>query len=159
MSGLGFSREDSGIELPINIVVMLVVGMVALAALLAIIPKSKENMSVDVLSVTVGGKTYNGSMAKVAEAGTYSVKIILKIYDKNNNPVEKASVSMSGGGGFGVTQSNEKGIATVYLQDSREGSSVDVRPNQQMIELKMIVKADGFFDKDEPRAVIIYQAR
>jgi len=34
------------IELPINIVVMLVVGMVALAALIAIIPKSKEYLTV-----------------------------------------------------------------------------------------------------------------
>jgi len=38
-------------ELPINIVVMLVVGMVALAALLAIIPESKKNLVVDVISV------------------------------------------------------------------------------------------------------------
>jgi hypothetical protein len=41
--------DERAIELPINIVVMLVVGMVALAALLSIIPKSKENLSVDII--------------------------------------------------------------------------------------------------------------
>ena len=40
--------NDSAIELPINIVVMLVVGMVALAALIAIIPPPTKNMSVNV---------------------------------------------------------------------------------------------------------------
>ena len=35
-------QNEHGMELPINIVVMLVVGMVALAALLAIIPESKK---------------------------------------------------------------------------------------------------------------------
>ena len=39
-----FRDDEIAIELPINIVVMLVVGMVALAALLSIIPKSKENL-------------------------------------------------------------------------------------------------------------------
>jgi hypothetical protein len=39
-------RSDDAMELPINIVVMLVVGMVALAALVAIIPPPTKNMSV-----------------------------------------------------------------------------------------------------------------
>jgi len=55
-----FKKDDHAIELPINIVVMLVVGMVALAALLAIIPKSKESVSVDILNVTIGNnETFN----------------------------------------------------------------------------------------------------
>lgn len=39
-------HSDDAMELPINIVVMLVVGMVALAALVAIIPPPTKNMSV-----------------------------------------------------------------------------------------------------------------
>ena len=39
-------HSNDAMELPINIVVMLVVGMVALAALVAIIPPPTKNMSV-----------------------------------------------------------------------------------------------------------------
>jgi len=43
-------HSDDAMELPINIVVMLVVGMVALAALVAIIPPPTKNMSVYISS-------------------------------------------------------------------------------------------------------------
>ncbi|PPA78931.1 MAG: hypothetical protein C00003105_01111 [ANME-2 cluster archaeon HR1] len=49
-----FRQNEKGMELPINIVVMLVVGMVALAALLSIIPESKKNLIVEVESVDNG---------------------------------------------------------------------------------------------------------
>jgi len=55
-----FKEDERAIELPINIVVMLVVGMVALAALLSIIPKSKENLSVDIISIRIDNGSTQG---------------------------------------------------------------------------------------------------
>ncbi len=109
-------NDDNAIELPINIVVMLVVGMVALAALLAIIPKSKENLSVDIINVTIGNNDVTkGNTAKIIGEGEHQVKVRIKVYDKNNNPVQKASATLSGGGGFGTDQTNSDGEAYIIL--------------------------------------------
>jgi len=152
-------NDEQAIELPINIVVMLVVGMVALAALLAIIPKSKENLSVDVLDITIDNNTSKGSTTKVVGAGEHQVRVNIKVYDKNNNPVQKASGTFSGGGGFGANQTDETGSAGIKLGFNNEGTNVTIRPNQQTVELKLVVKANGFYDYEDEKAVLLYQTR
>ncbi|HEY9246254.1 MAG TPA: Ig-like domain-containing protein [Candidatus Methanoperedens sp.] len=153
-----FRKSEDAIELPINIVVMLVVGMVALSALLSIIPKSKENLSVDIIDVSIGNKTTEGNSAKVIGAGDHQVKVNVKIFDKNNNPVEKASVTLSGGGGFGAEQTDDAGEATLTLGGTK-GTKVTVRPNQETVELKLAVKANGFHDYEDEKAILLYQTR
>ena len=152
-----FKKDERAIELPINIVVMLVVGMVALAALLSIIPKSKEYLTVDVIDIKINnGTVQEGSIATVGGEGDYKVKVNLKVYDKNNNPVDKASVTLSGGGGFGVDQTNSYGAAIITLGDTKS-TNVTFRPNQKSIELKLAVKANGFYDYEDGNAIQIYQ--
>ena len=154
-----FKKDEKAIELPINIVVMLVVGMVALAALLAIIPKSKENLSIEIIDVKVSDYPITkGNTAKVVGATDHAVTVNIKVYDKNNNPVEKASATLTGGGGFGSDQTDKTGLAHLYLGGS-SGSMVTIRPNQQNVELKLIVKANGFYDYEDERAVLLYQTR
>jgi len=154
-----FRKDEKAIELPINIVVMLVVGMVALAALLAIIPKSKENLSVEIIDVQVSDDPITkGNTAKVVGAADHAITVNIKVYDKNNNPVEKASATLTGGGGFGSDQTDKTGLAHLYLGGS-SGSMVTLRPNQQSVELKLVVKANGFYDYEDERAVLLYQTR
>lgn len=152
-----FKEDERAIELPINIVVMLVVGMVALAALLSIIPKSKENLSVDIIDIKIdNGTVQTGSVATVGGAGEYLVRVFLKVYDKNNNPVEKASVTISGGGGFGVDQTNGDGEAIVYIGNTIS-TKVTLRPNQKSVDLKLVAKANGYYDYEDQKAVVLYQ--
>jgi len=152
-----FKNDERAIELPINIVVMLVVGMVALAALLSIIPKSKENLSVDVIDIKINeGAVQEGSIATVSGAGDYKVKVNVKVYDKDNNPVEKASVTLSGGGGFGTDQTNSRGEAILTLGDTKS-TNITIRPNQKNVELKLAVKANGFYDYEDEKAIMLYQ--
>lgn len=152
-----FKEDERAIELPINIVVMLVVGMVALAALLSIIPKSKENLSVDIISIKIdNGSTQDGSVETVTGAGEYKVRVIAKVYDKNNNPVNKASVTITGGGGFGVKQTNTYGDALIDLGET-DNSKVNLRPNQKSVALKLVAKANGFYDYEDENAVTLYQ--
>ncbi|MFA4957702.1 MAG: carboxypeptidase regulatory-like domain-containing protein [Candidatus Methanoperedens sp.] len=152
-----FKDDEKAIELPINIVVMLVVGMVALAALLSIIPKSKENLSVDIISIRIdNGSTQEGSVETVTGAGEYQVRVIAKVYDKNNNPVNKASVTITGGGGFGVDQTNTDGDALVDLGET-DNSKVNLRSNQKSVALKLVAKANGFYDYEDENAVTLYQ--
>jgi len=42
---------------------------------------------------------------------------------------------------------------------SSGGTMVTIRPNQQTIELKMVVKANGFYDYEDEKAVLLYQTR
>ena len=153
-----FKDNERAIELPINIVVMLVVGMVALAALLSIIPKSKENLSVDIISIKIDddGAVKNGSVTTVEGAGEYKVRVVAKVFDKNNNPVEKASVTITGGGGFGVDQTSTDGQALIYLGETIN-SKVTLRPNQKSVALKLVAKANGYYDYEDENAVTLYQ--
>ncbi len=152
-----FKDDEKAIELPINIVVMLVVGMVALAALLSIIPKSKENLSVDIISIEIDdGAVKNGSVTTVEGAGEYKVRVVAKVFDKNNNPVEKASVTITGGGGFGVDQTNTDGQALIDLGETIN-SKVTLRPNQKSVALKLVAKANGYYDYEDEYAVTLYQ--
>ncbi|TFH44516.1 MAG: carboxypeptidase regulatory-like domain-containing protein, partial [ANME-2 cluster archaeon] len=106
-----FGNDENGMELPINIVVMLVVGMVALAALLAIIPEAKENLEVDLISVY----NNNGSTANIENGIKSSVDVIMIVYDRDNNPVEGASIIISGGGSMGSNKTDATGQTTVTV--------------------------------------------
>jgi hypothetical protein len=83
----------------------------------------------------------------------------IKVYDKNNNQVQKASATISGGGGFGVNQTDARGETTIKLGFDNQGTNVTIRPNQQTVELKLVVKANGFYDYGDEKAVILYQTK
>ncbi|KAF5411083.1 MAG: hypothetical protein C5S43_03815 [Candidatus Methanocomedens sp.] len=140
-----FIRDNTGMELPINIVVMLVVGMVALAALLAIIPESKKNLVVEVDSVDGN----SGVTGNIANGVPTVVNIYLTLYDRDNNPVQGASVIISGGGGQGSAKTDASGQANVTVSD------VFIRLNQDSIDLKLVAKANGFYDYTDEAAILI----
>lgn len=140
-----FIRDDTGMELPINIVVMLVVGMVALAALLAIIPESKKNLVVEVDSVDGN----SGVTGNIPNGVPTDVEIGLTLYDRDNNPVQGASVIISGGGGQGSAKTDAYGQANVTV------SNVFIRVNQDSIDLKLVAKANGFYDYTDESSILI----
>ena len=140
-----FGNDENGMELPINIVVMLVVGMVALAALLAIIPEAKENLEVDLISVY----NNNGSTANIENGIKSSVDVIMIVYDRDNNPVEGASIIISGGGSMGSNKTDATGQTTVTVPE------VLIRINQDSIYLKMVAKANGFYDYSDETAILL----
>ena len=145
-----FRQNDKGMELPINIVVMLVVGMVALAALLSIIPESKKNLIVEVESVNNGDGSSPGVTTNITHGGEgSSISVDLKVYDNDNNPVHGANVIISGGGGKGSSKTDENGMANVTV------SNVMIRFNQDSLDLQLIVKANGFYDYRDESAILI----
>jgi hypothetical protein len=138
-------QNEHGMELPINIVVMLVVGMVALAALLAIIPETKKNPVIEVISVNgVAGVT-----SDINNGVNTDVTVIVKVYDGDNNLVDGANVIITGGGGSGSAKTDATGLATVTVSD------VFIRLNQDSIDLKLVVKANGFYDYTDESAILI----
>lgn len=144
-----FRQNEKGMELPINIVVMLVVGMVALAALLSIIPESKKNLIVEVESVDNGNGFIPGVTTNITHGGGGNIIADLKVYDNDNNPVHGANVIISGGGGLGSNKTDETGTARVSVND------VMIRFNQDSLDLQLIVKANGFYDYRDESAILI----
>ena len=138
-------QNEHGIELPINIVVMLVVGMVALAALLAIIPESKKNLVVEVISVN--GEL--GVTSNVDNGVSNSVDVEVIVYDSDNNLIEGANVIIRGGGGLGSDKTDATGQANFTV------SNVFIRLNQDSTDLKLMVKANGFYDYTDESAILI----
>jgi len=132
-------------ELPINIVVMLVVGMVALAALLSIIPESKKNLIVEISKVD----NNEGVTTSITHGVGATITVDLKVYDNDNNPVQGANVIISGGGGQGSEKTDEDGKAIVKVDN------VMIRFNQDSLDLKLIVKANGFYDYRDESAILI----
>jgi len=138
-------QNEHGMELPINIVVMLVVGMVALAALLAIIPESKKNLIVEVVKVNGDDRvTYD-----ITNGKDNDVTVDVKVYDSDNNLVDGANVIITGGGGLGSGKTDEKGEANFKVEN------VFIRLNQDSIDLKLVAKANGFYDYTDESAILI----
>ncbi|MFV9630915.1 MAG: carboxypeptidase regulatory-like domain-containing protein [Methanosarcinales archaeon] len=142
-------QNEKGMELPINIVVMLVVGMVALAALLSIIPESKKNLIVEVESIGNNNNLRQGVTTNITHGVDEHVQINLKVYDNDNNPVQGADVIISGGGGQGSEKTDINGEAEV------EVNNVNIRFNQDSLDLKLIVKANGFYEYRDESAILI----
>ena len=140
-----FEKNKKGMELPINIVVMLVVGMVALAALLAIIPESKKNLVVEIEKVDGN----DGITADITNGNNQNFDVELIVLDSTNNPVEGASVIISGGGGTGSAQTGSDGKATITV------SNVLIRKNQDSIDLRVVAKANGFYEYRDETAILI----
>ncbi len=80
-------RDEKAMELPINIVVMLVVGIVALATLISIIPTPTKEMSVFVEKTALRGETLQDGNSIVVNANTaanpFGVTVIVKVTDKD----------------------------------------------------------------------------
>ncbi len=138
-------QNEHGMELPINIVVMLVVGMVALAALLAIIPETKKNLVINVISVN----GVDGVTSDITNGVSTNVTVIVKVYDSDNNLVDGANVIITGAGGSGSAKTDATGLATVDVSD------VFIRLNQDSIDLKLVVKANEFYDYTDEAAILI----
>jgi hypothetical protein len=140
-----FKKNETGMELPINIVVMLVVGMVALAALLAIIPESKKSLVVQIENVDGN----DGITADITNGNNQDFNVDLIVLDSKNNPVEGASVIISGGGGQGSAKTGADGKVTVAVSD------VLIRTNQDSIDLRVVAKANGFYEYRDETAILI----
>jgi len=161
MKGLQLFRHDEkAMELPINIVVMLVVGMVALATLITIIPTPTKEMSVFVEKTGLGvGSLQQGNSiivgATVAE-NPFAVSTVIKVTDKDGSPVRNANVILKGLGGAASNTTDINGI-TVLTTPANAMVKLDPNQNEGTMDLKIL--ADGFYDYERKDAVMIIKTR
>jgi len=152
-------KNDSAIELPINIVVMLVVGMVALAALIAIIPPPTKNMSVNIDESGIDGSALKPGNTVIVDAATAVDPLILEVKitatDPDGNPVRDANVVLRGLGGVATSTTDIDGAATLITNDAQ----VKLGANQNEGTMDLTITANGFYDYEKTDAVMIVKTK
>ncbi|AKB82109.1 hypothetical protein MSBR3_1531 [Methanosarcina barkeri 3] len=161
MKKFRFIRHDEkAMELPINIVVMLVVGMVALATLISIMPTPTKDMSVFVESTALnGGNSVKGNSIIVSAStaeNPFAVTAVVKITDSDGNPVRNANVILRGLGGAASNTTDANGVTFLTTP---ENARVRLDPNQNEGTMDLKIVADGFYDYEKKDAVMIIKTR
>ncbi len=155
-----FRHNEKAMELPINIVVMLVVAMVALATLISIIPTPTKEMSVFVESTgPAPGNLQTGNSIIVSSTtaqNPFTVSSEVRVTDKDGNPVRNANVILKGLGGVA---SNTTDINGVTVLTTPPGALVRLDPNQNEGTMDLKIIADGFYDYEKKDAVMIVKTR
>lgn len=151
--------NDSAIELPINIVVMLVVGMVALAALIAIIPPPTKNMSVNVDQAGLSSTTLAAGNTILVDstiaANPFDVIVEISAKDPDGYPVRGANVVLRGLGGAATGVTDDTGKCTLTAGTSAGGAPISLGANQNEGTMDLKVTANGFYDYEKTNAVMI----
>lgn len=151
-------NEDRAIELPINIVVMLVVGMVALAALVAIIPPPTKNMSVTIDSAGEQSEGMNPGNTVIVDSTTASAPFIMdvaiSVVDPDGYPVRNANVVLRGLGGVATGVTNDNGQCTLTTE-TPGGAQVSLGSNQNEGTMDLTISANGFYDFEKTDAVMV----
>jgi len=161
MTGLQLFRNDEkAMELPINIVVMLVVGMVALATLISIIPTPTKEMSVFVEETRLGAGTFQPGNSIIVSStvaqNPFAVSAVVKVTDKDGNPVRDANVVLRGLGGAASSTTDIDGFAVLTTTGA---ALVQLDPNQNEGTMDLKILADGFYDYERKDAVMIIKTR
>ncbi|WP_048050970.1 carboxypeptidase regulatory-like domain-containing protein [Methanosarcina soligelidi] len=155
-----FRHNEKAMELPINIVVMLVVAMVALATLISIIPIPTKEMSVFVESTgPAPGNLQTGNSIIVSSTtaqNPFTVSSEVRVTDKDGNPVRNANVILKGLGGVASNTTDING-ATVLTTPA--GALVRLDPNQNEGTMDLKIIADGFYDYEKKDAIMIVKTR
>jgi hypothetical protein len=152
--------DEKAMELPINIVVMLVVGMVALATLISIMPTPTKDMSVFVERTALGGGSYVKGNSIIVDTSTaenpFAITVVVKATDSDGNPVRNANVVLRGLGGAASNTTDSNGIT--YLT-TPQNAAVRLDPNQNEGTMDLKIVADGFYDYEKKDAVMIIKTR
>ncbi len=150
-------NDDRAIELPINIVVMLVVGMVALAALVAIIPPPTKNMSVNIIESgeqSAGSTPGNTIIVDSTVANSpFDVDVDISVSDPDGYPVRDANVILRGLGGVATGITDNDGNCS--LSTTSSSSPVSLGSNQNEGTLDLTISANGFYDFEKTDAVMV----
>lgn len=152
-------NDERAIELPINIVVMLVVGMVALAALIAIIPPPTKNMSVNIDEAGIQGNSLSAGNTIIVDAVTARnpLTVVIKITatDPDGNPVRNANAVLRGLGGVATNTTDINGetlLATTTAQ-------LQMGANQNEGTMDLTITANGFYDYEKKDSVMIIKTK
>lgn len=148
-----FWKNDDAVEgLPVRLIVVLVVGVIALAAMVAALNGFKPQKSMSATVYEVGGK--DGNMLMVPKAGFGPVEhnwtCRVKVVDANGDPVEGASVIVHGLSGAGSDVTDRYGVA--YLSKT---NNINLNSNQNSGYMALEVSASGYSTLRNENAIAV----
>jgi hypothetical protein len=137
-----FWKNDDAVEgLPVRLIVVLVVGVIALAAMVAALNGFKPQKTLTASVYEVGGK--DGNMLMIPKAGFGPVEhnwtCRVKVVDANGDAIEGASVIVHGLSGAGSDVTDRYGVA--YLSKT---NNVNLNSNQNSGYMTLEVSAPGY---------------
>ena len=135
--------------LPMYLIIIMIVAVAVIAAVLMMMPQGTKMMNAQVIS----GSVSKGS-GDVGDININSFQVTVKVTtdDDRRDPIEGAVVRLSGAHDAAESlPTGTDGIATITLDECKLDSGV----NEAYI--KMTVKASGYEDFEEPKAVIVYR--
>ncbi|CAJ36294.1 carboxypeptidase-like regulatory domain-containing protein [Methanocella arvoryzae] len=152
----GFLKDEAGVEgLPVRLIVVLVIGVIALAAMVSALNGFKPQKTLSASIIEVSGK--QGNMLIVDKAGfgkvnkTWTCKV--KVTDAAGDPIEGASVIVYGMGGAGSDMTNKTGQA--YLIKTND---IVLNPNQNSGYMTLEVSAPGYITYKNENALVVVRA-
>ena len=145
--------DDRGVEgLPVRLIVVLVVGVIALAAMVAAMNGFKPQKTLTATITEVNSMQGNLLRAQSPDEGsvnkTWSCTVM--VADDKGNPVSGASVIIHGLGGAGSDVTNDEGKAFV-----KNTNSIELNPNQDSGYLTMEVSAPGYYTYKNENALAV----
>jgi len=146
-------KNDEAVEgLPVRLIVVLVVGVIALAAMVAAVNGFKPQKSMSASVYEVGGK--DGNMLMVPKAGSgpaeHNWTCRVKVVDAKGDPVEGASVIVHGLSGAGSDVTDRYGVA--YLSKT---NNVNLNSNQNSGYMTLEVSASGYNTYKNENAIAV----
>lgn len=149
-------EDDSAVEgLPVRLIVVLVIGVIALAGMVSALNGFKPQKSMSASVIEVSAK--DGNMMIIEKAGfgavnkTWTCKV--KVVDADGNPVDGANVIVYGLTGAGSETTNKSGVA--YLTKTND---VKLNANQNSGYMTLEVSAPGFNTYKNENAMAVIRA-
>jgi hypothetical protein len=146
-------KNEDGVEgLPVRLIVVLVVGVIALSAMVGAINFFKPQKTLTAAVAKVGGKP--GNLLQVSQSGEGAASktwtCYVNVTDANGVPVSGASVIVHGLGGAGSAVTDKKGVA--YLSKT---SGIKLNPNQDSGYMVLEVNAQGYYPYKNDNAMAV----
>ncbi|HEY3273287.1 MAG TPA: carboxypeptidase regulatory-like domain-containing protein [Methanocella sp.] len=148
-----FIEDEEAVEgLPVRLIVVLVVGVIALAAMVAVVNGFKPQKSMSAAVYEVGGK--DGNMLMIPKAGSgpaeHNWTCRVKVVDAKGDPIEGASVIVHGLSGAGSDITDRYGVA--YLSKT---NNVNLNSNQNSGYMTLEVSASGYNTYKNENAIAV----
>jgi hypothetical protein len=153
MRGKRFRDDERGVEgLPVRLIVVLVVGVIALSAMVAAVNSFKPQRTLTAAVTEVSSK--DGNLLQISNSGegmvTKSWTCYVNVTDDKGDPVSGASVIVYGLGGAGSGVTNSKGRA--YISKTND---IRLNPNQNSGYMALEVNAAGFYQYKNENALAV----
>lgn len=146
-------KDERGVEgLPVRLIVVLVVGVIALAAMVAAMNGFKPEKSLSASIVNVNGK--QGNLLRVSSSGAGEVEkswnCTIKVTDEKGDPIDGASVIVHGLYGAGSDVTDKDGVARL-----NNTNGIKLNANQYTGYMTLEVSATGYHTYKNENALAV----